>query len=76
MHLLVGCLLTTWDNYTFGVGNIENPTVKGHSWIEWEDILEEDTDTKIYADGAMNETGSGYGFVVVEPKGQIHSQGG
>ena len=24
----------------------------------------------------MNETGSGYGFVVVEPSGQIHSQGG
>ena len=65
-----------WDNYTFGVRDIENPTVKGHSWIEWEDILEEDTDIKIYADGAMNETGSGYGFVVVEPNGQIHSQGG
>ena len=42
----------------------EKPSKLEYSWMEWDDIPEEEIDTMTYTDGACNDKGAGYAIAV------------
>ena len=55
-----------WDKMTKGWGCTEMSSSIDYSWVEWDELMYEDVDFRIYTDGASNELGAGYAFIAYE----------